>query len=68
MRCNHCGKEIKTENQMAKEGVAEITLHWGYFSNKDGETHKICLCEDCYDHWIREFAIPVLIEENTELL
>lgn len=68
MRCNHCGKEIKAEHDRIMEGVADITLRWGYFSKKDGEIHRFSICEECYDAWIKEFAIPVTIEEETELL
>ena len=45
-----------------------IEIPWGYFSQKDGELHKIMLCEACYDEWIRSFQIPVEITENVELL
>jgi hypothetical protein len=29
--------------------TANIIVHWGYYSNKDTETHEIVLCEACYD-------------------
>jgi hypothetical protein len=63
MRCNQCGKEITD-----KEQAANITVAWGYFSNKDGEKHQIHICEACYDVWIKNFTVPVEIEEETELL
>ena len=45
-----------------------MKIDWGYFSNKDGETHQFCLCEDCYDEMIKKFRIPVHVSERTELL
>lgn len=65
--CNMCGKEIK-EQGLDREDSLWIEKKWGYFSNKDGTTHKICLCEECYDRWIHTFIIPPVTEENTELL
>ncbi len=70
-KCNKCGKRLKTEQQMGKTGESSmitIEIPWGYFSEKDGEIHKIVLCEDCYDIWIRSFQIPVEIREDVELL
>ena len=37
LRCNCCGKKIKTEQGICKEDVLEIAKNWGYFSEKDGE-------------------------------
>jgi hypothetical protein len=66
--CNMCGKEIKEEAGILKEDCLAVTKQWGYFSRKDGEIHKICLCEDCYDRWIQSFQIPPEVEEKTEYL
>lgn len=68
--CNMCGKEIKHDikNGNITQGIAEISVEWGYFSNKDGEIHKIILCEECYDKWIKNFKKPVDIWEKKELL
>ena len=41
---------------------------WGYFSDKDGESHCFELCEKCYDMIVADFMIPVEITERTELL
>ena len=41
---------------------------WGYFSGKDGESHRFELCEKCYDMIVADFMIPVEITERTELL
>ena len=52
---------------ISKEQIIEKI--WGYFSNdKDGQKHRICLCESCYDSWIREFKYAPEIEDVTELL
>ena len=70
-KCNKCGQILKTEQQMGNaNGSSMITIEipWGYFSGKDGEIHKIILCETCYDEWIRSFQVPVEIKENVELL
>ncbi len=71
IKCNKCGQILKTEHQMGKEDTSSmitIEISWGYFSRKDGEIHKIHLCEDCYDAWIHSFQIPVEIKEKVELL
>lgn len=61
--CNICGKEKGINEELAYIGV-----EWGYFSEKDGEIHKIRICEACYDKWREKFAIPVEIELKKELL
>ena len=66
--CNCCGKEMAAENGIVKEGIASFALDWGYFSEKDGEHHSFCLCEDCYDKIVKTFAIPVSVQEKNELI
>ena len=66
--CNRCGRELKMENAILQEGAASMEIDWGYFSNKDGEHHSFCLCEDCYDKVTGEFQIPVTVEEKNELI
>lgn len=66
--CNCCGRELPVAAGFVREGLFEAKVTWGYFSGKDGETHDFDLCEDCYDRWIRSFAIPVSVETQTELL
>lgn len=68
LKCNCCGKKIRTEKGICKEDVLEVRKDWGYFSQKDGEHHSFVLCESCYDKWISNFAIPPLVEERTEFL
>ncbi|MCD8104542.1 MAG: hypothetical protein LUF35_05980 [Lachnospiraceae bacterium] len=63
LHCNGCGKTIEIEDGMYREGVLVVEQEWGYFSGKDGERHSFCLCESCYDRMVRQFVIPVKIEE-----
>lgn len=66
--CNCCKKRIVVEGTVVKEGVCSVKVSWGYFSEKDGETHRFDLCESCYDRLVGSFQIPVEIEKETELL
>jgi len=66
--CNGCGKKLKVENGVLKEGCFEGKQVFGYFSSMDGEQHSFDLCEDCYREWTQQFCIPVEKEEVTELL
>ena len=68
LKCNCCGKKIKTEREIQKEDVLEIRKDWGYFSGKDGERHCFLVCEACYDKWIADFVVPPAVEERTEFL
>ena len=66
--CNKCGKELKLEKGIIREGYFTADSQFGYFSGKDGIRHKFDLCEDCYDRWIRDFRIPAEEVPETELL
>lgn len=68
MKCNKCGKNIKIENGIVREGVFNVEYNWGYFSKRDGEKDIFDLCENCYEEMIKEFLINVEIKENVELL
>lgn len=68
LRCNLCGKEIQLKDGVAKEDYLHIRKNWGYFSNKDGKTHDICVCENCYDKWVKSFKYPLSAEETIELI
>lgn len=65
--CNMCGKEIR-ESGLTREDSVTIEKRWGYFSEKDGESHRIVLCEACYDLWTNSLKIPPHVEEYTEYL
>ena len=61
--CHCCGHDL------GQREFVHIEKIWGYFSNnKDGQKHKIRLCEECYDAWVRRFKYPPDIEEITELI
>lgn len=66
--CNCCGKELQRKNDILLEDVMIIEKNWGYFSQKDGETHTFCLCEECYDRIVKQFQIPVSVSDRTELI
>lgn len=66
--CNVCGKELKIERGILREGVFEATQEWGYFSDKDLEVHEFDICELCYDKMIDSFVIPVTIKKKREYL
>lgn len=66
--CNSCKKEMRVEQGILKEGIFEGIQTFGYFSKKDGITHKFDLCEECYDKMTHTFAIPVTETEEKELL
>lgn len=67
LHCNKCGRKIVTQGSRQEEFLT-VEKQWGYFSNeKDGLRHKFCLCEDCYDRLLTEFALPAETEEVIEL-
>lgn len=68
MWCNCCGRELKLENEIVKEGVFSVDTYWGYFSKRDGECHSFDLCESCYDRIVEEFKLPVSVRDSTELI
>ena len=45
-----------------------MRVSWGYFSEKDGETHSFDLCEECYDRITGQFAVPVEKKDELELI
>lgn len=65
--CNRCGKMLKVENGMIKEGCFSADTIFGYFSEKDGLRHRFDLCEACYDALLADFSIPVSETEEKEL-
>lgn len=65
--CNRCGRELKQEQGMIKEGCFHAETVFGYFSRRDGVRHSFDLCEDCYDALVAGFVIPVEETEEKEL-
>ena len=66
--CNKCGRSLKIDNGIPKEGVFQVVKAWEYFSEKDGQIDLFDLCEPCYDAWTAGFCVPPEVKENTELL
>ncbi len=66
--CNKCGRSLRVEDGYLKEGCFSAEAVFGYFSRKDGTTHRFDLCEDCYDEMIATFQVPVEEKEGAELL
>ncbi len=66
--CNSCGRMLWQEGGICREDFVRIEKKWGYFSKKDMEKHEVILCEDCYDRWVRRFAVPPAVTEDTEPL
>ena len=66
--CNVCGKVLKSENGILKEDAFEAVKEWGYFSKKDLEVHKFVMCEECYDSFVKSFAVPVTVEQKQEVM
>lgn len=66
--CNRCGKALRVENGILKEGCFYAEAHFGYFSRKDGVKQQFDLCEDCYDAVTAQFAVQPEQEPDTELL
>lgn len=66
--CNCCGRDIPVYPSPDAGEFVDIVKKWGYFSGKDGEIHRISVCESCYDAWVASFVIPPQVTENTELM
>lgn len=66
--CNKCKKEMNMKNSVVREGVFSVDYSFGYFSEKDRETHSFDLCEACYDRMVREFMIPPQVAKVVEVL
>ena len=66
--CNLCGKELRVEEGILKEGCFSVDYEFDYFSNKDGYIYSFDLCEECFDHFIKGFKTPAEIAETKEFL
>lgn len=67
-RCNSCGRTLKMENNITCEDFVYIKKEWGYFSEKDGVTHEMIICETCMKRLEEKFSIPVIEYETIELI
>lgn len=68
LRCNNCGRELKTENGILVEDAFVASKEWGYFSKKDLQVHSFVLCESCCDKIASKFQIPVTVTEKREVM
>lgn len=68
VRCNKCGKNLVVENGIVKEEYFSEKYQLGYFGERDGEIHSFDLCELCYNQIIKDFVIPITIEEAVEFI
>lgn len=66
--CNQCGRALKIEGGILKEGCFSADYLFGYFSKKDGVRDRFDLCEECYEKIVSQFKIPVEETQETELL
>ena len=66
--CNACGRKLKKKHGLLLEDAFEARKDWGYFSNKDLESHQFTLCEACYDQIIENFKIPITKKNTREAL
>lgn len=68
VQCNMCGKELRVENGILKEGCFHGSQNFGYFSGRDGLVERFDLCEECYGELVRSFKIPAEREDLTEMM
>ena len=68
IKCNICGRKMNKVRDVFQEDFITIGKKWGYFSKKDGETHKFVICEKCYDHMVKKFSIQPEVAESVEML
>lgn len=66
--CNQCGRQLRVERGILREGCFGADTIFGYFSSRDGVRHRFDLCEECYEKLIESFCIPVEETVETELL
>lgn len=66
--CNGCGRKLKVEGGILKEGCFEAKQVFGYFSSLDGKRQRFDLCEACYQKLLERLTIPAETEDITELL
>ncbi|OGZ57864.1 MAG: hypothetical protein A3B96_03510 [Candidatus Spechtbacteria bacterium RIFCSPHIGHO2_02_FULL_43_15b] len=73
--CNACGNSCKYASSDDYGGIrlvalefADLSVEWGYGSEKDGERHESALCESCYDKFVKSFKIPPVVHRSSEWL
>lgn len=66
--CNRCGKSLKVEEGILKEGCFHADYPFDYFSRKDGYIYSFDLCENCFEDITGDFIHPVQIREMKEFM
>ena len=66
--CNACGRKIEMQQGILREAALIVKKSWGYFSQKDLESHEFVLCEKCYDRMVAGFSKPVSVMPKQEVL
>lgn len=66
MFCNKCRRELNDNMGAGREDYLHVIKDWGYFSERDLETHEFILCEKCYNEIINSFLIPVKVKDRNE--
>lgn len=58
--CNICGHVVSSRKSGATKSLDYVSIRkrWGYSSNKDGQIHRIDICETCYDKLVNNLIIP----------
>lgn len=62
--CNKCGRKLEIKDGILREDGLFVVKEWGYFSKKDLQIHRFCICESCYDQLTESFAIPLEHDEK----
>jgi ribosomal-protein-alanine N-acetyltransferase len=65
--CNFCGENLEQRGKGMVDYVP-VEKNWGYFSSKDGERHRFCICERCYDKLVISMNIPPQIDVSGEMV
>lgn len=66
--CNACGRTINLDSGADREEALFVKKDWGYFSEKDLQTHEFVLCEQCYDKMTEKFSLDVIVSDKREIL
>jgi len=65
--CDKCGESIhlNTVHDWVQITGGELTFEFNYGSNKDGDTYKVEMCDDCCDEFFKSLKhTPRVIPES----
>ncbi|MDO4293079.1 MAG: hypothetical protein Q4C65_07625 [Eubacteriales bacterium] len=66
--CNGCGRELRVEKGILREGCFAADYPFGYFSSRDGQRVSFDLCEECFSSMLARFRVPAEVTEQNEFL